>query len=46
MVSSRTGLHKRVERWAWTVGQLPGGTFQWTTPTGRTFTTEPTRHPI
>ena len=30
----------------WKVGQLPDGTFQWTTPTGRTFTTEPTRHPI
>jgi len=30
----------------WTVDQLPDGTFRWTTPTGRTFTTEPTRHPI
>jgi Domain of unknown function (DUF222) len=30
----------------WTVSQLPGGTFRWTTPTGRTHTTEPTRYPI
>ncbi len=30
----------------WKVDQLPDGTFQWTTPTGRTFTTEPTRYPI
>jgi hypothetical protein len=30
----------------WTVDQLPGGTFRWTTPTGRQYTTEPTRYPI
>jgi Domain of unknown function (DUF222) len=30
----------------WTVDQLPGGTFRWTAPTGRTFTTEPTCYPI
>jgi hypothetical protein len=30
----------------WTVDQLPGGTFRWTTPTGRTYTTEPTRYPV
>jgi hypothetical protein len=30
----------------WTVGQLPDGTFRWTTPTGRQYTTEPTRYPI
>jgi hypothetical protein len=30
----------------WKVDQLPGGTFRWTTPTGRTFITEPTRYPI
>jgi hypothetical protein len=26
--------------------QLPDGTFTWTTPAGRTYTTEPTRYPI
>ena len=30
----------------WTVDQLPDGTFRWTTPTGRRYTTEPTRYPI
>ncbi len=30
----------------WTVDQLPGGTLQWTTPTGRQYTTEPTRYPV
>jgi hypothetical protein len=30
----------------WAVDQLPGGTFRWTTPTGRQYTTEPTRYPI
>ncbi len=30
----------------WTVNQLPDGTFRWTTPTGRQYTTEPTRYPI
>ena len=30
----------------WTVSQLPDGTFRWTTPTGRHYTTEPTRYPI
>ena len=30
----------------WTVDQLPDGTFRWTTPTGRQYTTEPTRYPI
>jgi len=30
----------------WTVGQLPDGTFRWTTPTGRHYTTEPTRYPV
>ena len=30
----------------WTVDQLPDGTFTWTTPAGRTYTTEPTRYPI
>jgi hypothetical protein len=26
--------------------QLPDGTFRWTTPSGRTYDTEPTRYPI
>jgi hypothetical protein len=30
----------------WTVDQLPDGTFRWTTPTGRQYTTEPTRYPV
>ena len=30
----------------WKVDQLPDGTFRWTTPAGRTYTTEPTRYPI
>jgi Domain of unknown function (DUF222) len=30
----------------WHVDQLPDGSFRWTTPTGRTYTTEPTRYPI
>jgi hypothetical protein len=30
----------------WKVDQLPDGTFRWTTPSGRTYITEPTRHPI
>jgi hypothetical protein len=28
------------------VDQLPGGTFRWTTPAGRSYHTEPTRYPI
>jgi hypothetical protein len=30
----------------WNVDQLPDGTFRWTTPTGRQYTTEPTRYPV
>jgi hypothetical protein len=30
----------------WTVSQLPDGTFRWTIPTGRQYTTEPTRYPV
>ena len=30
----------------WKVEQHPDGTFTWTTPSGRTYTTEPTRYPI
>jgi hypothetical protein len=30
----------------WEVDQLPDGTFRWTTPTGRQYTTEPSRYPV
>jgi len=30
----------------WNAEQLPGGYVRWTTPSGRQYTTEPTRHPI
>jgi Domain of unknown function (DUF222) len=30
----------------WKAEQLPSGEIRWTTPTGRQYTTEPTRHPI
>src|SRR5215475_9999549 len=30
----------------WKVDQLPDGTFRWTTPSGRTYITEPTRYPV
>jgi Domain of unknown function (DUF222) len=30
----------------WKVDQLPDGTFRWTTPSGRSYITEPTRYPV
>jgi hypothetical protein len=30
----------------WQVDQLPDGNVRWTTPAGRQYTKEPTRHPI
>jgi len=30
----------------WKVEQHPDGTFTWTTPSGRQYTTEPTEYPI
>jgi hypothetical protein len=30
----------------WAVEQHPDGTFTWTTPAGRTYTTGPTEYPI
>ena len=30
----------------WTVEQPTPSTFRWTTPSGRQYTTEPTRYPI
>ena len=38
--------HRLKQHPGWRVDQLPDGTFTWTTPTGRTYTTEPTRYPI
>ena len=38
--------HRLKQHPGWTVDQLPDGTFRWTTPSGRTYTTEPTRYPI
>jgi hypothetical protein len=38
--------HRLKQQPGWTVDQLPDGTFRWTTPAGRSYTTEPTRYPI
>ena len=38
--------HRLKQHPKWKVDQLPDGTFRWTTPSGRTYTTEPTRYPI
>ena len=38
--------HRLKQHPKWTVDQLPDGTFRWTTPTGRTYDTEPSRYPI
>jgi hypothetical protein len=38
--------HRLKQHSKWKVDQLPDGTFRWTTPAGRTCTTEPTRYPI
>jgi len=38
--------HKLKQHPRWKVEQLPDGTFTWTTPSGRTYTTEPTRYPV
>jgi hypothetical protein len=38
--------HRLKQDLRWTVDQLPDGTFRWTTPTGRQYTTEPTRYPV
>jgi Domain of unknown function (DUF222) len=38
--------HRLKQHPGWNVDQLPDGTFRWTTPAGRTYTTEPTRYPI
>jgi hypothetical protein len=38
--------HRLKQHPKWKVDQLPDGTFRWTTPSGRTYTTEPTQYPI
>jgi hypothetical protein len=38
--------HRLKQHPRWKVDQLPDGTFRWTTPSGRTYATEPTRYPI
>ena len=38
--------HRLKQNPRWKVDQLPDGTFTWTTPAGRQYTTEPTRYPI
>ena len=38
--------HRLKQHSRWKVEQLSDGTFRWTTPSGRTCATEPTRYPI
>jgi hypothetical protein len=38
--------HRVKQHPRWKVDQLPDGTFIWITPSGRRYTTEPTRYPI
>jgi hypothetical protein len=38
--------HRLKQHPRWTVEQPAPGIIRWTTPAGRTYTTEPTRHPI
>ena len=38
--------HRLKQHPGWKVEQLPDGTFRWTTPAGRTYTTEATRYPV
>jgi hypothetical protein len=38
--------HRLKQHPKWRVEQLPDGTFRWTTPSGRSYDTEPTRYPI
>ena len=38
--------HRLKQHPTWKVDQLPDGTFRWKTPSGRTYTAEPTRYPI
>jgi hypothetical protein len=38
--------HRMKQDPRWKAEQLPGGYLRWTTPSGRQYVTEPTRHPI
>ena len=38
--------HRLKQHPKWHVDQRPDGTFEWTTPSGRQYVTEPTRYPI
>ena len=38
--------HRLKQHPRWHADQLPDGTFRWTTPSGRSYDTEPTRYPI
>jgi Domain of unknown function (DUF222) len=38
--------HRLKQQPGWKVDQLPDGTFRWTTRSGRSYDTEPTRYPI
>jgi hypothetical protein len=38
--------HRLKQQPRWKVDQLPDGAFRWTTPSGRAYTTEPTRYPV
>ena len=38
--------HRMKQDPRWNAEQLPGGYVRWTTPSGRQYTTEPTRYPI
>jgi hypothetical protein len=38
--------HRLKQQPGWRVDQLPDDTFRWTTPSGRSYDTEPTRYPV
>ena len=38
--------HRLKQHPRWKAEQLPDGTFRWTAPSGRQYTTEPTRYPV
>jgi len=38
--------HRLKQHPRWKADRLPDGTIRWTAPSGRTYTTEPTRYPI
>ena len=38
--------HRLKQHPRWKVEQVTPGTFRWTAPSGRQYTTEPTRYPI